>query len=113
MAGNKAKIEKIFFTIGEVAQMLDVTPTSIRYWENHFEELAPRKSTKGTRLFSQSDIEILKLIHYLVKEKGMTIKGAANKLKYNRESTVQSLEVVTRLKVVRDELVQILKAMEG
>jgi len=110
---KKQKIEKIFFTIGEVAGMLGVTPSSIRYWESNFNELAPHKSSGGTRLFSQNDIETLKLINYLVKERGLTIKGAQLKLKHNREDTVNTWEIVNRLKVVREKLVELRNEMES
>lgn len=107
------KIEKIFFTIGEVAGMLGVTPSSIRYWENNFNELAPQKSSGGTRLFSQNDIETLKLINYLVKERGLTIKGAQMKLKHNREDTVNTWDIVNRLKTVREKLIELRNEMES
>ncbi len=113
MSPRKVKIEKIFFSIGEVADILGVTPSSIRYWENQFEELEPRKSTKGTRQFTESDIETLKLIHFLVKDKGLTIKGAKTKLKYSRQETVHSLELIRRLQEVREELVQLRNEMNG
>lgn len=113
MPYKKQKIEKIFFTIGEVAGMLGVTPSSIRYWESNFNELAPQKSSGGTRLFSQNDIETLKLINYLVKERGLTIKGAQLKLKHNREDTVNTWEIVNRLKVVREKLIELRNEMES
>lgn len=107
MADNIKKIEKIFFTIGEVAEMLHVAPSSIRYWENNFEELTPQKSSGGTRLFSKDDIETLKLINYLIKEKGLTIKGARMSLKQNREETMNTWNVVSRLKRIREKLTEI------
>lgn len=113
MPYKKQKIEKIFFTIGEVAAMLGITPSSIRYWENNFDELTPQKSNGGTRLFSQDDIEILKLINHLVKERGLTIKGARMKLKNNREDTLNNWEVVNRLKAVREKLIEIKNEMES
>src|SRR5690554_3738964 len=109
---NKKQIEKIFFTIGEVAQLLGVTPSSIRYWENNFDNLKPQKSSGGTRLFSKDDIETLKLINYLVKERGLTIKGARLKLKQNRSDTVNTWEIVKRLQTVREKLVDIKNGME-
>ncbi|HZH73602.1 MAG TPA: MerR family transcriptional regulator [Mariniphaga sp.] len=109
---NKKQIEKIFFTIGEVAQLLGVTPSSIRYWENNFDDLKPQKSSGGTRLFSKDDIETLKLINYLVKERGLTIKGARLKLKQNRSDTVNTWEIVKRLQTVREKLVDIKNGME-
>ncbi len=93
--------------------MLGVSPSSIRYWENNFDELAPHKSSGGTRLFSKSDIETLKLINYLIKEKGLTVKGAQIKLKNNREDTVDTWEIVNRLKTVREKLMEIRNEMES
>ena len=113
MPYKKQKIEKLFFTIGEVAAMIGVTPSSIRYWESNFNELAPQKSSGGTRLFSQNDIETLKLINYLVKERGLTIKGAQLKLKHNREDTVNTWEIVNRLKTVKEKLIQLRNQMES
>jgi DNA-binding transcriptional MerR regulator len=104
---KKPKIEKVFFSIGEVAEMVGVTPSSIRYWESSFDELAPRKSGKGTRLFSLDDLETVKFIHHLVKERGMTIKGAQQKLKDNRQETANSWEIVKRLQKIKEELVAI------
>ncbi len=105
-------MEKIFFSIGEVANMVNVTPSTIRYWESCFDELSPRKSTKGTRLFDKEDIETVKFINFLVKERGMTIKGAQQKIKENREDTVNNWEVVKRLQKIKDELISIKKELE-
>ncbi len=105
-------MEKIFFSIGEVANIAGVTPSTIRYWESCFDELSPRKSTKGTRLFDNDDIETVKFINYLVKERGMTIKGAQQKLRKNREDTVNNWEIVKRLQKIKDELISINKELE-
>ena len=112
MPYKKPKIEKVFFSIGEVAKLVGVTPSSIRYWESNFNELSPQKSNKGTRLFSQNDIETVKFIHHLVKEHGMTIKGVQQKLKENRQETVNTWEVIKRLQKVRDELISLSDEME-
>lgn len=112
MPYKEKKIERLFFTIGEVARMIGVTPSSIRYWESSFVELTPQKSSGGTRLFSQDDIETLKLINYLVKERGLTIKGAQMELKNNRKGTVHTWDIVQRLKIVRDRLVEIRNELE-
>ena len=106
------KIEKVFFYIGEVAEIIGVSQSSIRYWEKSFNELAPRKSSKGTRLFSQNDIELLKLIYHLVKERGLTIKGARKKLQDNREETINTWEIVKRLQHIKEELTAICEEME-
>lgn len=112
MSGKNQHIEKVFYSIGEAAAIIGVSPSSIRYWEKMFRELAPRKSSKGTRLFSPDDLEMLRLIHHLVKERGMTIKGAQQKLKENREETVHTWEIVKRLTHIKEELIAIKKEMD-
>ena len=69
MPDKKSNIEKVYYSIGEVAEMIGVTPSSIRYWKNNFKELAPRTNTKGTRYFTKVDIETVKLIrHFYAKD---------------------------------------------
>jgi DNA-binding transcriptional MerR regulator len=112
MPYKKPKIEKIFYSIGEVAEMINENQSLVRYWENQFESLKPHKNKKGTRLFTKEDIETIKLIHHLVKERGMTIKGARQKLKDNREETTQNFEIVKRLQDIRQQLVEIRDGLE-
>lgn len=107
MPYKKPTIEKVFFSIGEVAGMIDENPSLIRYWENQFDALKPQKNKKGTRLFTKEDIETLKLIHYLVKQRGLTLKGAKQKLRENREETIHNYEIVKRLQKIREELIAI------
>ncbi len=107
MPYKEPKIEKVLFTIGEVAQMMDVETTVIRYWENQFEALKPKKNKKGNRLFTKEDIETVKLIRHLVKERGLTIKGAKLKLKENPEGTTHDFEIVKKLQAIKQELVEI------
>ena len=107
MPYKKPKIEKIFYSIGEVADMISENQSLIRYWENHFEALKPQKNKKGTRLFTKEDIETVKLIHHLVKVRGLTLKGAQQKLKDNREETINNFEIVQRLQDVRQQLIEI------
>lgn len=111
MPYKKPKIEKVFYTIGEVAEMMGVNPSQIRYWENNFDEINPHKNKKGNRLFTKDDIENVKLVNYLVKDRGLTIKGAQKKLKENRDETVNNFEIVNRLQEIRQELVEIMDAM--
>ncbi len=107
MPYKKPQIEKIYFTIGEVADMFGVNTSHIRYWEKEFAELKPAKNKKGNRLFTKEDIETLKLIFHLIKEKGLTVKGAKQKLKDNKDSTVDNHDLVERLQNIRQMLVEI------
>ncbi len=113
MPYKKPNIEKVIFTIGEIADMMRESTVTIRYWENQFSELNPRKNKKGNRLFSKEDLETVKLIHHLVKERGMTIKGAKQKLKDNRDETVHNFEIVKRLQVIKNELLDIRAALDN
>ena len=112
MPYKKPKIEKVLYTIGEVAGMFQVNTSTIRFWENEFDVIKPQKNKKGNRLFSPEDIEQIKLIYHLVKERGLTIKGAKQKLKDNREETLENHKLVDRLKNVRQMLIDIRDEME-
>jgi DNA-binding transcriptional MerR regulator len=109
---KKPKIEKVIFTIGEVADMIGEPASMIRYWENQFDALKPQKNKKGNRLFTKDDIEMVQLIFHLLKERGLTIKGAKQKLKENRDETVHNYEIVKRLQLIKEELVGIRDGME-
>ena len=107
MPYKKPKIEKVFYSIGEVADLFGVNTSNIRFWENEFDILKPHKNNKGNRMFTNEDIENLKIIYHLLKERGMTIKGAQKKLKENKEDTLQNFEVVNRLQEIRKMLIEI------
>ncbi|NOZ33825.1 MAG: MerR family transcriptional regulator [Chlorobi bacterium] len=101
------KENKLYYSIGEVAKMFDVNVSLIRYWENQFSILKPKKNKKGNRLFTPKDIDNLHLIFHLVKEKKLTLEGAKLKLKENRENTVQTFEVIKRLQNIKSTLLEI------
>lgn len=100
-------IEKLYYAIGEVAEMFQVNASLIRYWEKEFDIIKPKKNKKGNRYFTRQDIDNFHLIYHLVKERGMTIKGAQLKLKDNKNDTDESFEIVRRLKAVRDLLTEL------
>ncbi|MDD4109800.1 MAG: MerR family transcriptional regulator [Prolixibacteraceae bacterium] len=105
-------MEKIYYSIGEVADITGVSPSTIRYWEKNFTELSPDKTSKGTRLFKTSDIEVLKLINHLIKERGMTVRGARQKLKDNRKEEENTWEIVKKLQEIKKMLTGIRDEME-
>ncbi len=98
------EIEKIYYPIGEVAQMLKVSTSLIRFWEKEFDILKPRKNRKGDRLFTKKDIENLKIIFHLVKERGYTLKGAKQKLKENRTDAIDQFKITESLQKIRSFL---------
>jgi DNA-binding transcriptional MerR regulator len=107
MPYKEKKIEKIYYSIGEVADMFGVNTSLIRFWEKEFDIIKPKKNKKGNRLFTKSDIENFHLIYNLVKERGMTLKGAQKKLKENREDTINNYQVIKSLQKIRDMLIEI------
>ena len=80
MPYKEKKIEKLFYPIGAVAQMFDVSISSIRYWEKEFDILKPKKNKKGNRMFTKKDVENLRIIYHLTKERGFTLEGAKKKI---------------------------------
>ena len=93
--------KKLFYSMGEVSEMFDVNASLIRFWETKFDILRPQKNKKGNRLFSSADVENLKLIYHLVKERGMTLDGAARCLKQNKGTISRDAELLERLQRVR------------
>lgn len=113
MPYKEPKIEKLYYTIGEVADMFKVNTSLIRFWEKEFEIIKPHKNKKGNRLFTPADVENFHLIFHLVKEKGMTLKGAQKKLEENREDTINNFEVVSKLKDIKLALLEMKDNLEG
>lgn len=111
MPYKEQKIEKLYYSIGEVAAMFDVNTSLIRFWEKEFNIIKPKKNKKGNRFFTQGDIENFHLIFHLVKERGMTLKGAKLKLKENKGDTENNFTVVTRLQEIKDLLLEIKEAL--
>jgi len=104
MAWKDKEIEKLYYSIGEVADMLNVNASLLRYWENQFDILKPKKNGKGDRFFTKEDIETLKIIYHLVREKGYTLDGAKSQLKTKFEEEKKKFLLIEKLKKVRDFL---------
>lgn len=103
---------KLYYSIGEVADMLNVNKSVLRFWEKQFPELSPKKASRGIRQYRKEDVETAKLIHHLVKEQGMTLAGAHQRLKDSKKTT-RNFEVADRLKAIRNELLNMKKALDG
>ncbi|MCT4614131.1 MAG: MerR family transcriptional regulator [Marinifilaceae bacterium] len=99
--------EKLYYTIGEVAKIFKVNISLIRFWEKEFNILQPSKNKKGNRLFTKEDIDNLHLIYHLVKERGMTLKGAKQKIKENKQDTNHNFEIIKKLKFAKQQLLEI------
>lgn len=107
MPYKEKKVEKLYYSIGEVAEMLDVPVSTIRFWENEFDILKPMKNKKGNRLFTPVDIKNLKILHHLVKEEGMTLSGAKKKLSVKWDETDHKYEINESLQKIKTILLDI------
>lgn len=107
--------EKIFYTMGEVAEMFDVNTSLIRHWESQFSILRPKRNKKGNRLFSPQDVEHLKMIYHLVKECGMTLEGAKKALRKGDAVTSvgRDTELMERLQRIRSLLVEVREELKS
>jgi DNA-binding transcriptional MerR regulator len=101
------KVEKLYYSIGEVAKMFDVNTSLIRFWEKEFDVIKPKKNKKGNRFFTKKDIDNFHLIYHLVKERGMTLTGAKKKLKENKEDTTENFEIIKSLNNIKQLLLEI------
>ena len=110
---NTDKNLKLYYSIGEVTEMFGVNESLLRFWEREFPQLNPKKAGRGIRQYRKEDIETLKLIYYLVKERGMTLPGARQRMKDRRESTLRNFETVERLKAIREELIGMRDALDA
>ena len=110
-------VKKIYYSMGEVAEMFDVSQALVRHWESQFDCIKPHRNKKGNRMFTEADVEKLKQIYHLVKERGMTLKGANKALKRgSTDELSRDTELLERLQQIRAALVEVreeLKAGDG
>jgi DNA-binding transcriptional MerR regulator len=107
------KQEKRYYSIKEVADLLGVNPSLLRYWEKQFPTIRPEKNDKGTRQYTPDMVEEIRLVHTLVKERGMTLAGAKQKLRENHGQVLRTRELLDRLQALRAELVALRVALDG
>lgn len=107
MAYKEKEIEKLYYSIGEVAEIFNVAPSLIRFWESEFEIIKPKKNRKGNRQFTKEDIDHVRTIYHLVKEKGFTLQGAKEMIKSDSQAVTDKLEIIDSLKSVRRFLVDL------
>ena len=107
MAYKEKEIEKLYYSIGEVSEMFNVAPSLIRFWESEFEIIQPKKNRKGNRQFTKEDIDNVRTIYHLVKEKGFTLQGAKEMLRNDTQSVRDKMEMIDSLKRVRRFLTEV------
>lgn len=113
MALKTDKDQKLYYSISEVAQMFDVNETLLRFWEKEFPQISPKKGGRNIRQYTKDDIEKIRTIYNLVKVRGLKISAAREVLRKNKEGTMQTIEVIDRLRAIRAELANIKKELGG
>lgn len=111
MPYKEPKLEKIYFSIGEVAEMFDVNTSLIRFWEKEFDIIKPHKNKKGNRMFTQKDVDNFRIIYHLVKEEGLTLDGARRRLKNRKTDEEINLEIVKSLVNIKNMLLEVKAAL--
>ena len=105
-------MDKLYYTIREVSEILGENASLVRFWSNSFPKyIKPKRNAKGNRLYTAEDLECLKQVHLLVKEQGMTLEGASKKLAADRKKIEGKVKVLDSLKEIRKQLVAVKKAL--
>ena len=99
--------DKRYYKIGEVAKAFNVNASLLRFWDKEFEIINPKKNNKGNRMFTPEDVENIRMIYHLVKEKGFTLEGAKKKLKSNVIEVKDNHTIISKLEAIKEELIQI------
>lgn len=107
MLAPEKETEKLFYSIGEVAELFGVNTSLIRFWEKEFDIIKPRKNKKGNRLFTNEDLQNFRTIFHLVKERGYTLEGARQKLKGGKSQLENEAEIAEKLTKVKGFLLEL------
>ncbi|MDE5788513.1 MAG: MerR family transcriptional regulator [Bacteroidaceae bacterium] len=110
---NPNKNLKKYFSIGEVAEMFGVTETLLRYWEKEFPSIQPRKTGRNVRQYSQADIDEIRVIHNMVKVRGMKLSAAREAIAKNHSKEDVTTDLIDRLQCIREELLGLKKELDG
>lgn len=102
---------KEYYKIKDVSEMLSIPQSTLRFWEKEFPEINPRRSTTGLRYYTPSDIETIRIIHYLIRIKGLKLEAAKEQMRNNRRNVSRKLEVIGQLQDIRSRLSNLLDAL--
>lgn len=104
-------LEKKFYRIAEVGEMVGVPLSTLRFWEKQFPQACPERNAKGTRFYSPRTVENLYMIKYLLHEKGLKIEAAKQQLTHNSSGLSKRFMVIERLKKIRKKLLELENAL--
>jgi DNA-binding transcriptional MerR regulator len=107
MPYKEREISKMYYSMGEVSKLFDVNQSLIRFYEKEFDILQPKKNKKGNRYFTPEDVENLKIILHLIRDKGYTLNGAKEHLKNNMSASKDSHRVINSLENLKKFLLEV------
>ena len=106
-------LDKKYYKISEVAAILNIPQSTLRFWESRFTVIKPKRNEHGTRFYTNSDIEKISMIHYLVKERGLKLDAAQEQIRANPKGVVRKHLTVARLKQMREQVMGLLNALKS
>ena len=106
------ELDKKYYKIGDVASILGIPMSTLRYWESQFTIIKPHRNAKNIRFYTPNDIEIIRKVYYLVKEKGLKLDAAQAQIRVNREGIDKRFEVVEKLKSIKSDLQELQRALD-
>lgn len=107
----KELTEKKYYKISEVAEMLNLPASTLRFWESQFTIINPKRNAKGTRFYTPRDVETIRMVHFLVKGKGLKLDAAQETIRKNRDGVNKKFETIDRLRNVRNRLQEMIDAL--
>lgn len=105
------ELDKQYYKIRDVAEIIGVNTSTLRYWEEEFKEIKPRRSPTNQRYYKPEDIETLRIVYYLIKIKGLRIEAAKEELAHNRKNISKRIEAIELLKATKKQLQDLLSAL--
>lgn len=105
-------MQKLYYSISEVSEMLGISLSNLRFWEKEFKQLKPKRNSKNTRFYSEEDLKLIKQIQFLVDEQKLTLEGVKQRLSQKKDRVGRQQELAERLKAIRQELIGISKQLE-
>lgn len=103
---------KKYYKISEVAEILAIPASTLRFWEKQFTIISPKRNSHGTRFYTPADVETIRMVYYLVKEKGFKLDAAQQQIRINREGIDRRAQALSRLKKIRTTLSIMLQAID-
>ena len=108
---DEGRYTKKHYKISEVAEIIGVPPSTLRYWEKEFPELNPARTAHNQRLYSQADMHLVEIIHFLLHTQGLKVEAAKESIRTNRKNLSRKMDVIAKLHQIRSELVQLSTAL--